>query len=101
MPASSASSASPPAALTATPSFAMEDGARVLHTNARFQISLPRAEVNGMTVLYRLRDSLLNLMGHQLHAYGARPGVVAFRETKAKASPAAAAAPQAQPPLGK
>ena len=84
LPATSASTGSMPGALTATPWFDTDGAARVLHINARFQISLPRADVDAMTVEYRLRESLLNLLGYQLHSYGARPGIVAFREKKAK-----------------
>jgi hypothetical protein len=98
MPASAASTSSLPAAITPTPWFELESVVRVLHVNARFQISLPRADVDRMAVEYRLRESLLNLMGYQLHSYGARPGIVAFREKKAKAAKAAAPpAPSAQP----
>ena len=98
MPAAAASTSSLPAAITPSPWFDMDGQPRVLHVNARFQISQPRTDVDRMTVDYRLGESLLNLMGYELHSYGARPGIVAFRQKKAKvaAKPAVVAGPPVQ-----
>jgi hypothetical protein len=101
MPATTVSTSSLPAAVIATPWFELDNVARVLHVNARFQVSLPQGDVDRMTVEYRLRESLLNLMGYQLHSYGARPGIVAFREKKAKATKPTAAMPPAAQSAGK
>jgi hypothetical protein len=86
-PAALALTKSIPAAVTATPIFDREGSPRILHVNARFQVSISKAEAANLAVQYRLREPVLNLMGYELHNYSARPGIVAFREKKAKTAP--------------
>lgn len=72
----------PPAALWASPPFESDGTIRSLHVSARFQVSLPAEDVKNEKPLYRLREQLLNNLIYQVHAYGARPGMLSFREIK-------------------
>ena len=72
----------PPAALWASPPFESDGTIRSLHVSARFQVSLPAEDVKDEKPLYRLREQLLNNLIYQIHAYGARPGMLSFREIK-------------------
>ena len=76
-------------AIAPTPPFDLGAGPRVFHVNARFQLSLSRADTAALTVKYRLRESLIGSITHGLHGYGARPGIVSFRPWKAKVNPPA------------
>ena len=79
LPASRALKGSAPAALWRSPCFELDREVRVLHVNARFQVSLPRAKAEQAAPLFRLREQLLNDLIYQLHGYGARPGIISFR----------------------
>lgn len=67
-----------PKALLSTPPFASPTGLRVLRMNVRFALSLAASEVASATVLYRLRDQLLNDLSFRAHTYSARPGSLTF-----------------------
>jgi hypothetical protein len=84
MPVALAVKGSMPGAVIKTPPFELGGIARVLHVNTRFQVSLLVGAAGAMTVEYRLRESLLNDLAYELHTYGARPGIISFREQKAK-----------------
>lgn len=70
----------PPQAVWKSPYFEHEGEECFLHVNARFSLSLPRAKVMAGKPLFRLREQLLNELIYRLHSYGARPGIVSFRE---------------------
>ena len=72
-----------PAALWTSPPFESEGTTRLLHVSARFQVSLPAADVQEAKPLYRLREQLLNDLIYHIHGYGARPGILSFRAVKA------------------
>ncbi len=80
LPESRVKRGSAPAALWRSPCFKLDDQVRVLHVNARFQVSLPRAKAEQAAPLFRLREQLLNDLIYQLHGYGARPGIISFRK---------------------
>ena len=82
--ASISKSGKPPAALWASPPFEGEGTTLLLHVSARFQVSLSPADAKKQKTLYRLREQLLNDLIYWLHSYGARPGIISFRERKAK-----------------
>ena len=82
----------PPAALWTSLPFELEEASRLLHVSARFQISLPSAISAQARPLFRLREQLLNDLIYKLHSYGARPGIISFRERKAKQREGAGAA---------
>ncbi len=75
-------SGKPPAALWTSPPFESTGAIRLLHVNARFQVSLPAADVKEAEPLYRLREQLLNDLIYQIHGYGSRPGMLSFRKIK-------------------
>ena len=75
-------SGKPPAALWTSPPFESAGAIRLLHVSARFQVSLPAADVKEAGPLYRLREQLLNDLIYQIHGYGARPGMLSFRQVK-------------------
>ena len=79
LPASRVRRRSPPAALWRSPFFELDNQVSVLHVNARFQMSLPRAKAKQEPPLFRLREQLLNDLMYQLHGYGARPGILSLR----------------------
>lgn len=70
----------PPQALWRSPCFDREGEVCCLHVNARFSLSLPRAQVEVSEAMFRLREQLVNQLIYNLHSYGARPGIVSFRE---------------------
>lgn len=80
--ASVSKSGKPPAALWTSPPFESEGATRLLHVSARFQVSLPAADVKEAEPFYRLREQLLNDLIYQIHGYGARPGILSFRAVK-------------------
>lgn len=81
LPAEKARKGTPPAALWSSPSFEWRGEACLLHVNARFQASLPSTKLTEVRPLFRLREQLLNDMIYRLHSYGARPGIISFRES--------------------
>ena len=80
LPASEARRGMPPAALWRSPCFDLDGKPHFLHVNARFQMSLPSAEVAEAQPLFRLREQLLNDLVYRLHSHGARPGIISFHE---------------------
>ena len=72
----------PPAALWRSPCFQHNDQTHFLHVNARFQVSLSRGKARQAPSYFRLREQLLNDLIYQIHGYGARPGIISFRESK-------------------
>ena len=84
LPAAASKTGNPRAALWRSPSFESEGATRLLHVNARFQISLAPAYAKRQKALYRLREQLLNDLIYQIHGYGARPGILSLREVKPK-----------------
>lgn len=82
LPASEARQGTPPAALWRSPCFEHDGQAHFLHVNARFQVSLPSGKARQAAPLFRLREQLLNDLIYQIHGYGARPGIISFRESK-------------------
>ncbi len=68
----------PPAALWDSPCFKHNDQPCFLHVNARFQVSLPSAKAKQASLLFRLREQLLNNLIYQIHGYGARPGIISL-----------------------
>ncbi len=73
----------PPAALWCSPLFNLSDTVRALHVNVRFPVSMSCAKGANQTPLYRLRERLINDLIFKIHSYGARPGIISFRETRA------------------
>ena len=82
LPASEARRGTPPAALWRSPCFEHDGQAHFLHVNARFQVSLPGGKARQAPPLFRLREQLLNDLIYQIHGYGARPGIISFRESR-------------------
>ena len=76
----------PPVALWISPCFEFNEERRLLHVNARFQMSLLSTATKESQPLFRLREQLLNDLIHRLHSHGARPGIISFRESKKKGS---------------
>ena len=70
----------PPVALWTSPPFESAGEIRLLHVNARFQVSLSLGSAKRQKSLYRLREQLLNELVYQIHSYGARPGILSYRE---------------------
>ena len=79
LPASTARRGTSPAALWRSPCFELDGQPALLHVNARFHVSLTRGEVQELPQIFRLREQLLNDLIYQLHGYGARPGMISFR----------------------
>ena len=69
-----------PDALWISPPFEGESNSFFLHINARFQVSLSPEDAKKEKPLYRLREQLLNVFIYRVHSYGARPGMISFRE---------------------
>jgi hypothetical protein len=84
----------PPAAVWESPAFELGGSVRILVLNARFQTSFTARTASRAKPVYRLRELVLNGLAFQLHQYGARPGIISFREQKTK--PAAKVHPQAR-----
>ena len=76
------SNRTPPAALWRSPCFECNKETRLLHVNARFQISFPIRKMKQIQPLFRLREQLLNDLIYHIHGYGARPGIVSLRGSK-------------------
>jgi hypothetical protein len=84
-----------PAALVECPAFELAGAARALRVNTRFQVTLSPTAAAAMVLEYRLREPLINEIAYGLHSYGARPGIISFRESKPKAiQPVAKVDPQ-------
>ena len=71
----------PPAALWCSPCFEYQNEAWFLHVSARFPISLTRERLAQAPPLLRLREQLLNDLIYHIHGYGARPGIISFRNS--------------------
>jgi hypothetical protein len=84
MPYNSLRGGNPKEAVWKSPPFYLENGARMLTSNARFGLSLSRAKVTKEKAVYRIRDELLNDLVYRTHVYGARPGTIAFHKKAAK-----------------
>ena len=82
LPASKARGRPSPAALWRSPCFEHDEQAHFLHVNARFQVSLSGGKAGQARLLFRLREQLLNDLIYQIHGYGARPGIISFRESR-------------------
>ncbi len=82
LPASVVRTGTPPAALWRSPCFEHDGQVHFLHVNARFQVSLPGGKARQAPPLFRLREQLLNDLIYQIHGYGARPGIISFRESR-------------------
>ena len=82
LPASEARRGTPPAALWRSPCFEHDGQPHFLHVSARFQVSLPGGKARQVRLLFRLREQLLNDLIYQIHGYGARPGIISFRESR-------------------
>lgn len=80
MPLSAVSSKKPPGAVFICPVFYENGEPRIVHFNARFQVSLPQAEATTIRPAYRIREPLLSLISYSQHGYGARPGIISFRQ---------------------
>lgn len=72
-------SSSAPAALWRSPGFQMEGELRELRVNFRFHMSLAVQKAKGVEPIYRLREQVLGDLGHALHTYGSRPGMISLR----------------------
>ena len=55
---------------------------RQLQVNARFSLSLTTQRAKELEPQYRLREQILGDLIHHIHVYGARPGMMSFREVK-------------------
>ena len=71
-------SQTPPAAVWTSPPFEVNNEARLLRVNCRFQVSIPIDEVKTAQPIYRLRETLLADLLHRAHTNGVRPGVISF-----------------------
>lgn len=83
LPESNKGAGTPPVALWGSPPFEFNGNVRTLHVNVRFPVSLSNIEGSCQTLLYRLREQLINDLVFKIHSYGARPGIISFRETRA------------------
>ena len=80
LPERNARSGTPPAALWTSPPFYRNGAVRYLHVNSRFQLSLPHSEAEEARTRYRLREQLIGCLIFHVHSYGARPGILSFRQ---------------------
>jgi len=80
MPCTAVKDSTPRGAMIKCPPFESHGIPRTLHFNTRFQLAIPAATAKTLTVEYRLREALVNDIVYQLHSYGARPGMISFRE---------------------
>ena len=71
-------SGNPPAAVWTSPPFEINNEARLLRVNCRFQVSLTVDQVKTIHPVYRLREPLLADLLHRAHTYGVRPGFIRF-----------------------
>ena len=90
MPAHSKKDRSLPQALWCSPVFSLNGSPRCLNGHSRFQLPLTPADIANVQSLYRIREQLLTEFVHKLHTHGMRPGIISFREQKAKDEPATA-----------
>ncbi len=82
LPERNARSGTPPAALWTSPPFYHNGAVRYLHVNSRFQLSLPYSEAREARTRYRLREQLIGDLIFHIHSYGARPGILSFRQIR-------------------
>ena len=71
----------PPVALWSSPSYCLNDTISLLHVNVRFPVCMSCAKGVDQTPLFRLRERLINELIFRIHSYGARPGIITFRES--------------------
>lgn len=84
LPEGNVSSQKPPAALWLSPPFYRNDMVRYLHVNSRFPIALLHSEAENAQIRYRLREQLVSYLIFHIHSYGARPGILSFREIRSR-----------------
>jgi hypothetical protein len=84
IPCASAASGRLPGALWQSPALHLRDMPRYLMVNYRFEFLSPPKATSKIKAAYRIRESLLNALLTQAHAYGARPGYIFFRKQAAK-----------------
>jgi hypothetical protein len=89
MPWTSVARQSAPGAVWPSPPLDFGGTARMVAANCRFQISVSEAAAKAIPAIYRIREQLLNDLVYKLHTYGARPGIISFREKNAKRAKAA------------
>ena len=70
----------PPAAVWSSPCFEIESVPSVLRVHGRFQVSLTASQAAKERRIFRLREQLLNSLIYAIHSYGARPGIIEFRD---------------------
>lgn len=58
----------------------IDSSERNMHLNFRFGLSLVEEAVKGFRIRFRFREALMNEIVSRMHFYGARPGMIAFRE---------------------
>lgn len=68
-----------PAAVWSSPYFEIESVPCILRVHGRFQVSLTASQAAKERRIFRLREQLLNSLIYEIHGYGARPGIIAFR----------------------
>ena len=68
-----------PPSLWTSPAFEFDGEVRLLPVSARFPVSLSSSEAQKSTLIYRLREEILNDLVYHLHSYGARPGKISFQ----------------------
>lgn len=74
-----ASPPKPPQAVWQSPTFWVDSRERAVYLNFRFGQSFSNTTSKGLKVLYRFREALTNDLVSRLHSYGARPGIISFR----------------------
>ena len=83
-----------------SPVFYLQDEVRKLIVNFRYGLSFTDDAIKDRESRYRLREALINDLTARMHSYGARPGIISFKEktqieSDGSGSKAAAAAVQA------
>jgi len=69
----------PPGAAWKSPLLWIDSSERVIYLNFRFGVLLLDSEAKRLGIRFRLREALTNEIVSRMHAYGARPGMIAFR----------------------
>ncbi|MFC6644681.1 hypothetical protein ACFQBQ_03555 [Granulicella cerasi] len=91
-----------PQAVWQSPILAIENEQRQIFVNYRFCRTFTDALVKANNKHYRLREALTNDLVSRFHSYGARPGIIAFRQASLPklSSAVAATPPESQDPGG-
>lgn len=71
--------ARPPAAAWKSPTLWIGDTEKSIYLNFRFGTFITDARAKELKMWFRLREALTNEIVAKLHAYGSRPGMIAFR----------------------